>query len=501
MAIKIPIISEYDKRGQNDAETGLTKLGKSAKKLAKIGAAAFAAVGAGAVVMGKKLLDAGENASTANARIEQITKSMGQFEGQTDQVTDRLVKLAEKTAKLVGVDQNLIKEGQALLSTFASVGKDADKVGGIFDRATKASIDLAAAGFGSVTSNAVQLGKALEDPIKGLAALGKSGVTFTADQKALIKSFVETGDKAKAQEIILKAVEMQVGGTAEATANASDRMKVAWSQLQEQLGQRLLPVFEKFSLFFIDTLLPNMEKIYNKAAPYVLSAFQTLSDWVRNTGIPAFQAFSEYVKVNVIPQFTSLIKRANELVLVARDVLAPIFNEALPSALKSFGNSIPGLLKLLDQVFGALVGIAKAAEEAISALDRLTANKASQVIGGLLGKTVVGPIGQIGSLLDKVLPKESTPAPIQTPTPGRFGIPRFADGGIVPATPGGMLGLIGEAGQSEAVIPLDRLGNFGGNVTINVTGGLATSAEIGQAITNALRAYSRSSGPLQLNIA
>jgi hypothetical protein len=98
----------------------------------------------------------------------------------------------------------------------------------------------------------VQLGKALEDPIKGLAALGKSGVTFTADQKALIKSLVETGDMLpKAQEIILKAVEMQVGGTAEATANASDKMKVAWSQLQEQLGQRLLPVFEKFSLLLL----------------------------------------------------------------------------------------------------------------------------------------------------------------------------------------------------------------------------------------------------------
>jgi phage-related minor tail protein len=107
----------------------------------------------------------------------------------------------------------------------------------VFDRATKAAIDLAAAGFGSVETNAIQLGKALEDPIKGLAALGKSGVTFTAEQKELIKTLVETGDVASAQEIILKAVEMQVGGTAEATANASDKMKVAWSQLQEQLGQ------------------------------------------------------------------------------------------------------------------------------------------------------------------------------------------------------------------------------------------------------------------------
>jgi hypothetical protein len=96
MAVVLPIKSEYDKRGQNQAETGLAKLGKSAKKLAKIGAVAFAAVGAGALVMGKKLIEAGERAATSNARIEQITKSMGQFEGATDQVTDRLVKLAEK---------------------------------------------------------------------------------------------------------------------------------------------------------------------------------------------------------------------------------------------------------------------------------------------------------------------------------------------------------------------------------------------------------------------
>jgi hypothetical protein len=274
MAIKIPIISEYDKRGQDAAETGLAKLGKSAKKLAKIGAVAFAAVGAGALVMGKKLIEAGERAATSNARIEEITKSMGLFEGSTDKVTDRLITLAEKTARLTGVDQNLIKQGQALLSTFKNVAKDADTVGGVFDRATIAAIDLAAAGFGSVETNSIQLGKALEDPVKGLAALGKAGVTFTDEQKDLIQTLVDTGDVASAQEMILLAVEKQVGGTAEATANASDKMEVAWSLLQEQLGERLLPIFEQFSGFVIDKLIPNMEIIYNKAAPYVLEAFR-----------------------------------------------------------------------------------------------------------------------------------------------------------------------------------------------------------------------------------
>jgi hypothetical protein len=83
-----------------------------------------------------------------------------------------------------------------------------------------------------------------------------------------------------------------------------------------------------------------------------------------------------------------------------------------------------------------------------------------------------------------------------TPAPGRMNIPRLANGGIVSSP---TLALIGEAGP-EAVVPLDRMQN-GGGITINVTGGLATSAEIGESVVNALRAYSRSAGPLQLQVA
>jgi hypothetical protein len=75
-------------------------------------------------------------------------------------------------------------------------------------------------------------------------------------------------------------------------------------------------------------------------------------------------------------------------------------------------------------------------------------------------------------------------------------IPMLANGGIVT---GPTLAMIGEAGP-EAVIPLDRAQSFG-NVTVNVNGGLATSAEIGQAIVNALRAYNRSAGPINVAVA
>ncbi len=89
-----------------------------------------------------------------------------------------------------------------------------------------------------------------------------------------------------------------------------------------------------------------------------------------------------------------------------------------------------------------------------------------------------------------------TKAPALPPALKSGVIPRMAEGGIVNSP---TLALIGEAGP-EAVVPLDRLNN-GGGITINVTGGLATSAEIGESVVNALRAYSRSAGPLQLQVA
>jgi hypothetical protein len=205
--------------------------------------------------MGKKLFTAFEQVSTANARIEAVVTSMGNFEGQIGEVTERLTKQAEATAKLTGVDRNLIKESQALLLTFDSVNKTAGEAGGVFDRATQAAVDLAAAGFGSVTGNAQQLGRALEDPIKGLTALTRSGVTFTEEQRELIKALVESNRTLEAQDVILQAIEKQVGGVAEATANGSERIKQSFGILTEQIAMALAPAFEKlveFGLQFVD---------------------------------------------------------------------------------------------------------------------------------------------------------------------------------------------------------------------------------------------------------
>jgi len=247
MAINVPIVSEFNNRGLKKAMSEFKRLETTGQKTAfalkKAFVPATAALG-GLAVAGAKMVAAGEQAATANARIEQIATSMGLFGDQTQVVTSRLVDLANEQARLTGVNQNTIKESQALLLTFKDIASSADEVGGAFDRATQLTLDMASAGFGSVTDNAKQLGKALNDPIAGLTALRRSGIQFTKAQQDQIRTLVESGNVLEAQTMILEEIENQVGGTAEATANSTDKMRVAFSQASESIGMALLPAVE-----------------------------------------------------------------------------------------------------------------------------------------------------------------------------------------------------------------------------------------------------------------
>jgi hypothetical protein len=283
-------LSKSTKTAGNDVQS----LGDRVKSVGKTLAVGFAAVGAAGIAMGKKLFDAFEQVSVANARIEAVVTSMGNFEGQIEQVTGRLVDQANATAKLTGVDRNLIKESQALLLTFDSVNKTAGEAGGVFDRATQAAVDLAAAGFGSVTGNAAQLGKALEDPIKGLSALTRSGVTFTAEQQELIRSLVESNQLLAAQDIVLQAIERQVGGVAEATATGSARIKQSFGILTEQIAEALAPAFEDLVAFGLQ-FVEKVAMWWDKNGDRIIEAFGRFRDRVKETA-ESFRDFFAEVK-------------------------------------------------------------------------------------------------------------------------------------------------------------------------------------------------------------
>lgn len=248
--LSVKIISDATgaTKGLDQAASGVEKW---QGRLNRASVVAGAALG-GLAVAGKQAALAAEQVASSNARTSQVLDTMGYGDA-----ADRVNAYGDALERQLGIDENTIKATQAKLATFDAVAASADEMGGVFDRATLAAADLAAAGFGEMEGNAVQLGKALQDPVKGMSALGESGVTFTAEQQKVIASLVESGDALAAQELLLQAVEGQVKGTAEATRDDSAAMSLAFGEVVETLGAALLPIMEQVS-----------------------AAAQTLADWI-----------------------------------------------------------------------------------------------------------------------------------------------------------------------------------------------------------------------------
>jgi phage-related protein len=387
MPVVIPILYKSDKAGLDQANSALDGLGK---KLIGLGAGIAAAFSVRAISnFAKESVLAAEGVATANARIGQIAKSTGLFGEETQAVTDRMIEYAKSQEMRLAVDAEVIKGVQGQLLTFKALGATAGEVGGVFDRTTEAAFNMAAAGFGSAEGNAIALGKALEDPTKGLTALRRSGTTFTEEQQELIKSLQQTGDLAGAQEIILKELESQYGGVAEATANASDKLGLAFDNIKETAGAALLPVFAEL----VEGLMPVTEAIGEELGgviqelapvltniagiiPGLLSAFMPLIPILGQLAAVFFE-----MVVAILPLFVDLF-----------DQLLPVIAELAPIIADAFMVALEALLPVFMEIVGALMPI-------VSALLPVLANLLIQ-----LAPVVVRLIDAFMPLIDRLLP-------------------------------------------------------------------------------------------------
>jgi TP901 family phage tail tape measure protein len=149
-----------------------------------------------------------------------------------------------------------------------------------------------------------------------------------------------------------------------------------------------------------------------------------------------------------------------------------------------------GLDKIDDFFLAVFQGLAAIAKGSINAVITVIEGFINRVIGGV--NTLVDMINNVLTA-GKVIGIDVKLGKIPP-----LNIPRLAEGGIIMPQPGGVLANIGEGGQAEAVIPLNRLGDFtgkGGNTyNINVNGGVGSGATIGKSIVDAIKAYERSSG-------
>jgi len=218
-----------------------------------VGIGAGLALGGGALDFLKDSMSEARDAQKVSAQTAQVIKSTGGAAGASaKQIGDLATAISNKT----GVDDEAIQSNENMLLTFTNVKNAVGKGNDIFNQATQTISDMSAALGQDGKSSAIQLGKALNDPVKGITALSRVGVSFTDQQKKQIKGLVAHGDALGAQKVILKELSKEFGGSAAATATAGDKMKVAFGNLKEQVGTALMPVIDKFASFVSGKVVP-----------------------------------------------------------------------------------------------------------------------------------------------------------------------------------------------------------------------------------------------------
>jgi hypothetical protein len=194
------------------AQKGATDSSEKWNKAATATAAGITAVAAAGALVLRQVIKNTSEQDKVMAQLNATLKSTGGVAGRT---ATELAATASALQKVTTYGDEAIISAQSLLATFKNVNKD----GAIFDRTTRAILDMSTAMGTDLKSSALQLGKALENPTKGISALTRSGVSFSEAQKDVIKGLAETGRLAEAQTLILAELETQFGGSAEAARN------------------------------------------------------------------------------------------------------------------------------------------------------------------------------------------------------------------------------------------------------------------------------------------
>lgn len=261
--------------GDAAGKSAASRFGSHVKSAAKIAAVGLAAAGAVAFKFAGDSLEEARDAQKVGALTDAVIKSTGRSAKVT--ATD-VGKLSERLSNMAGVDDELIQSGANVLLTFTKIRNETGAGNKIFDEATKAALNMSAALKTDLSSSSIQVGKALNDPVKGVTALGRAGVQFTEDQKKAIEKMVETGDTLGAQKIILKELDTQFAGSAKSQATEADKLGVAFGNLKEDVGTELIPVMDDLAVF-----------LRKKGIP----AARDFGGWIRDDAAPAIKGFAD----------------------------------------------------------------------------------------------------------------------------------------------------------------------------------------------------------------
>jgi hypothetical protein len=322
-----------------------------AAKATKRSQSAFSGLGRTVVGLGAAYLGASGLTSAVRASFEEMSQS-AKVTAQTNAVlkstggvagvtTGHVEKLGTALLKKSGIDDEVVRSGENMLLTFRNIRNVAGKGNDIFDQTTRATLDMdAAMTHGNVTQeslakSSIRVGKALNDPIKGVTALRRVGVQFTAQQTAQIKALVDSGHTMAAQKIILRELNAEFGGSAAAIGGtlpgkiniARESFRDLGGTLATQLVPTLTKTIDRVNKWISNTEnVAKVQRIFRQVVAGVTSvlnathgAFQALNVVTRSTANSVKLLLGAFVAFKALRIGSSIATAATNMSLFSRN--------------------------------------------------------------------------------------------------------------------------------------------------------------------------------------
>jgi phage-related minor tail protein len=287
----------YRLLGRDEASPAFHKASDGADRLHRSMTAVGIAIGSvavgGVVALGAAMIQGVKDAQdyqTLALKTQAVLKSTGNAAGTS---VKNIQGLASSLETMSGVDETLIINSQNVLATFTSIRNEAGKGNDIFNQGTKAALNLSTALGTDLQGSTIQVGKALNDPIKGVTALQRVGVSFTAAQKDQIAAMVKTGDTMGAQKLILGELNKEFGGAAKAAgggfSGAIAHLKDVFGDAFRDLAIKYLPDLTRLAKWLADQA-PGAIKTAEKAFADIQAAIKAAADII----IPLFNFIRDH---------------------------------------------------------------------------------------------------------------------------------------------------------------------------------------------------------------
>ena len=397
---------------QKELQSAGRRLQSIGTGLAAVGTGLTAAITAPLVGLGAMAVSEASEMRDALGQVNAALTSMGDIGGRS------LEQLKTQADALAGTslfeDDQILRQVTANMLTFGNIAGES------FDRAQQAALDLSARLGTDLQSSAIMVGKALNDPIMGLAALRRVGIQFTEEQQAQIKAMQGVGDVAGAQAVMLAELERQFGGSAEAARNAAnpmERMRLSLAAMAGDIGAILLPFVDRMASAFsgltekFGNLSPGMQQFVVVAglvaaalgplliaagavvaslgvllpivgaigAPFLAVAAAVAAVGVafyvfRDDIIPIVQSFAASLQENLGPKLAPLWEAIKGACAAVGEVFSAIFGEGSPGSaaetFKLFGEIIARVLGAAVDVITAGINVITNIFRALGALLR-----------------------------------------------------------------------------------------------------------------------------------